>query len=265
VPEHRHTPLARWIPHLGRLGRATRWRRGRASRPRVWAHRGASAHAPENTMRAFELAKKVGADGLEFDVRLDGEGHVVVFHDQKLDRLIGRPGDLSTLSAAERAALRVGGEPIPLLSEVLDAFDLELDIEIKSEKVGRGGELVEAVAKQLGDTRSRLDRIMVSSFDPVVLLQLHHRLPDLSLAYIFHQDQALPMRSGWLGRWIGASLVHPQHTLCTADRVRAWHTAGLPINTWTVDDPAELRRLVALGVDGVFANDPAAALVVVSE
>jgi glycerophosphoryl diester phosphodiesterase len=215
-------------------------------------------------MRAFELAQRVGADGLEFDVRLDGEGNVVVFHDHELDRLIGRPGEMSRLSAVERAALRIGGEPVPLLAEVLDAFDLELDIEIKSENVGRASALVEAVAKQLADSR-RLDRMMVSSFDPIALLQLHRRLPDLALAYIFHQDQAIPMRTGWVGRWIGASLVHPQHTLCTEERVRAWHTAGLPINAWTVDDPAELRRLVALGIDGVFANDPAAALAIVDE
>jgi glycerophosphoryl diester phosphodiesterase len=215
-------------------------------------------------MRAFELARTAGADGLEFDVRLDGAGNVVVFHDNELDRLVGRPGEMSRLSATERAALRVGGEPVPLFAEVLDAFDLELDIEIKSERVGRAGELVEAVAKQLADSR-RLDRMMVSSFDPVVLLQLHRRLPDLALAYIFHQDQAIPMRTGWVGRWIGASLVHPQHTLCTEERVRAWHTAGLPINAWTVDDPTELRRLVALGIDGVFANDPAAALAIVTE
>ncbi len=216
-------------------------------------------------MRAFELAVQAGADGLEFDVRLDGEGHVVVFHDSKLDRLVGRPGLLTDLSAAERKALRVGGEPVPLLAEVLDAFDLELDIEIKSDRVGRSDQLVAAVAKLLAESRSRLDRVMVSSFDPAVLLQLHHRIPDLALAYIFHQDQTWVARTGWVGRAIGVSLVHPQNTLCTEKRVKEWHTAGMPINAWTVDDPAELRRLAAIGVDGVFANDPAAALAVLSE
>lgn len=215
-------------------------------------------------MRAFELAQRVGADGLELDVRLDGEDNVVVFHDERLERLTGRPGEIGRLSAAERAALRVGGEPVPLLAEVLDAFDIEIDIEIKSERVGRADKLVAAVARMLGESR-RLDRFLVSSFDPMALLQLHYRLPDVSLAYIFHQDQALPMRTGLVGRVIGVSVVHPQHTLCTEERVRAWHATGRPINTWTVDDPGELRRLVALGIDGVFANDPAAALAVVSE
>src|ERR1044071_1678130 len=128
--------LARLLPHLGRLGRATRWRRSRG-RPRVWARRGDSAHAPENTMLAFDLARAAGADGIELDVRFDADRNVVVFHDSELDRLTGRPGVMEQLSPAERAPLRIGGEPVPLLAEVLSVFDLEIDIEIKSDRVGR--------------------------------------------------------------------------------------------------------------------------------
>jgi glycerophosphoryl diester phosphodiesterase len=98
------------VPHLGRLARAERWKRATRARPRVWAHRGASAHAPENTLAAFELAKTAGADGIELDVRLDGDGTVIVFHDDDLRRLCGRPGRMEHLSAAERKTLRVGGE-----------------------------------------------------------------------------------------------------------------------------------------------------------
>src|SRR3954447_14797732 len=108
-------PLARLLPHLGRLGRATRWRRTRG-RPRVWAHRGDSAHAPENTMAAFERARDAGADGIELDVRLDGDRNVVVFHDDKPGRLTGRSGHRADVKTAERRELRVGGEPVPLLA-----------------------------------------------------------------------------------------------------------------------------------------------------
>jgi glycerophosphoryl diester phosphodiesterase len=252
--------LARLVPHLGRLGRGTRWRRTRG-RPRVWAHRGDSAHAPENTMLAFDRARAAGADGIELDVRFDGDHNVVVFHDSPLERLTGLPGTMEQLSAAERARLRVGGEPVPLLAEVLATFDLEVDVEIKSLKVGRMGALVAATADVIRDS-GRADQIVVSSFDPIALLQLHTRMPDLALAYLFHDEQPLPLRRGWVGKWIGASLLHPQHTLCTAASVGAWRRAGLPLNVWTVDDRAELQRLAALGVDGVFANDPAHAIAV---
>ena len=254
--------LARLVPHLGRLGRATRWRRTKG-RPRVWAHRGDSAHAPENTMLAFDKARAAGADGIELDVRFDGDGNVVVFHDSLLDRLTGQPGRIEQTSAAQRAQLRVGGEPVPLLAEVLADCELEIDVEIKAVKVGRMAALAAATARVIRDS-GRADQILVSSFDPVALLQLHGHLPDVALAYLFHDEQPLPLRRGWVGNWIGASVLHPQHTLCTPARVKAWHTAGLPINAWTIDDRAELERLAALGVDGVFCNDPAHAIAVLS-
>ena len=253
------SPLARLLPHLGRLGRATRWKRAKG-RPRIWAHRGDSAHAPENTMAAFERARRAGADGIELDVRFDRDGNVCVFHDSDLTRLCDRPGRLEDLSAAERARLRVGGEPVPTLADVLDALgDLEVDVEIKALRPGRMGALVAATARVIAQS-GRAEQVLISSFDPIALVQSHHHLPQVALAYLFHDEQPLPLRRGWVGSWIGASLVHPQNTLVTEATVRAWHTAGLPINAWTVDDAPELQRLAKLGVDGVFCNDPAHAL-----
>lgn len=250
--------LARLVPHLGRLGRAERWKRTRG-RPRVWAHRGASALAPENTLAAFELARAAGADGIELDVRLDRDGTVVVFHDRDLVRLCGRPGTIEELSAQDRKELRVSGERVPTLVEVLDMLgDLELNVEIKSNKPGRMGALVEATARTIRQSH-RADQILVSSFDPLALIQFHRHMPDLALAFLFGDEQALPLRRGWVGQWMGASVLHPQHTLCTEASVKAWHTAGMPVNTWTVDDDAELVRLARCGVDGIFANDPARA------
>jgi glycerophosphoryl diester phosphodiesterase len=255
-------PLARIVPHLGRLNRASRWRRTRG-RPRVWAHRGDSAHAPENTMRAFEQARTKGADAIELDVRLDADGNVVVFHDDTLERLCNQAGRIEELSAARCKLLRVGGERVPLLAEVLHELDIEVDVEIKAPRPGRMGDVVAATVKVIKDSR-RGDQIVVSSFDPFTLLQVHYAMPTMPIAYIFHDEQALPLRTGWAGRWIGASLFHPQHTLCTEHRVRVWQRAGLPINAWTVDDPAELRRLAALGIDGVFVNDVAHAVQVLA-
>jgi len=257
-------PLAlvgKLVPHLGRLGRAERWRRLRA-RPRVWAHRGASAHAPENTLEAFELARSAGADGIELDVRLDRDGNVVVFHDRDLVRLCGRPGSMEELSADERKALRVRGAAVPTLEEVFHMLgDLELDVEIKANRPGRNQALVEATANVIRRSQ-RADQVLVSSFDPFSLLQFYRLLPDVALAFLFGADQALPIRKGWLGRAMGATVLHPEHTLCTEETVKAWHTSGRPVNTWTVDDEPELRRLDAIGVDGVFTNDPARALAV---
>jgi glycerophosphoryl diester phosphodiesterase len=214
-------------------------------------------------MLAVDKARAAGADGLELDVRFDGDHNVVVFHDRELTRLTGERGCMEQLSAAERGRLRVRGEKVPLLAEVLHSFDLEVDVEIKTHKTGRGAALVDATARVIRDS-GRADRVLVSSFDPFALVRLHRRLPEVAIGYLFHDEQALPARRGWIGRWIGATAVHPQHTLCTAASVKAWHTAGLPINVWTVDDRDELARLAGLGVDGVFTNDPGYAIAVLS-
>ncbi len=215
-------------------------------------------------MLAFDKACAAGADGIELDVRLDGDGYVVVFHDRTLDRLAGRSGEMHELSSADRGALRVGGEPVPLLADVLHTFECEIDVEIKANRPGREWDLVAATAKVIAEA-GRRERIVVSSFDPVVLLQLHARLPDVALAFLFGDDQALPLRRNWIGNLIGASLAHPQHTLCTESTIRTWHRQGMPVNAWTVGDAGELQRLSALGVDGVFVNDPAWALSVLAD
>jgi glycerophosphoryl diester phosphodiesterase len=214
-------------------------------------------------MASFERALAAGADGIELDVCFDGDRNVVVFHDDELSRLTGRAGLMAELPAAERAALRVGGEPVPLLAEVLSAFDTDVNVEIKSPRLGRAGDLVAATARVI-KASGRADRVLVSSFDPVALVQLHAHLPEVAAAYLFHEEQSLALRKGWAGRWVGASLLHPQHTLVTAASLKRWRRAGLAINVWTVNDPAELRRLAALGVDGVFTDDPAAALAVLA-
>lgn len=215
-------------------------------------------------MLAFDKARDAGADGIELDVRLDADGNVVVFHDSELLRLTGQPGRIEETSASARKELRVRGEPIALLADVLHTYDLEIDVEIKSNHAGRESALVDATAKVI-KASGRADSVLVSSFDPLALVQFHRHLPDVALGYIFGKDQPLPLRRGWAGVAVGASLVHPQHTLCTKKTVAAWQRAGTPINVWTVDDRAELLRLAALGVDGVFSNDPAHALAVFAE
>jgi glycerophosphoryl diester phosphodiesterase len=246
--------IARFLPQLGRRGRARRWRRA-GEAPRIWAHRGASATHTENTVEAFAAARAAGADGIELDVMRCGSGEVVVFHDADLRRLAGRPEAIAGLPLAELRRVRLhGGGAISTLAEVLDACpDLDVNVEIKSAGAGRAGPLpalVARIVRAAGATR----RVLVSSFDPWALVQLHLAAPELPTAFLFDAH-----RRARLGRWLGAAALHPAHRLCSADAVAGWRRAGFAVNVWTVDDPERLRALAAWGVDGVFANDPAAA------
>jgi glycerophosphoryl diester phosphodiesterase len=230
----------------------------------VLAHRGDSAHHPENTLEACAAAVAAGADGVELDVRLDADGAAVVFHDDDLLRLCGRAGRIERLPRAEREALRVRGtHPVPTLREAIEACgELVVDVELKSPGPGRAARLAACVAAELraiggaGGT----ERFLVSSFDPVALLQFRRHAPEIALAYLFHADQALPLRMGLAAPIAGVAAVHPDHRLVSAAAVERWHARGYAVNTWTVDDPVKLRALSAMGVDGCCCNDPTAAL-----
>ncbi len=254
--------IARLLPAVGRRGRAARWWRTGAT-PRIWAHRGFSARLTENTLEAFAAARAAGADGIELDVMRCGSGEVVVFHDADLSRLAGRPERIAELPLAELRAVRLhGGGAISTLAEVLDACrDLDVNVEIKSPGPRRAGALpglVSRIVRRAGAER----RVLVSSFDPWALVQLHGAAPDLAKALLF--GSRTTRRNGWLGPWVGASALHPEHLLCSAATVARWRAAGYVVNVWTVDDPVRLRELAGWGVDGVFANDPEAARAVLS-
>src|SRR5215471_2935140 len=175
---------------------------------RILGHRGASSDAPENTLAAFRLALEQGADGVELDARLCRSGEVVVFHDERLERLTGATGRVADASWADLARLEVRAGPagaapgrIPLLSEVLAALPRTafVNVELKSED-WNGTRVAEAAGALLEAGRHG-DHVVVSSFDPRCLLRLalaHPRLPrglllDPDRSQVFQRSVSLPL------------------------------------------------------------------------
>lgn len=225
----------------------------------VWAHRGASAHAPENTMAAFELAFAQGADGIELDVQLTRDGVPVVLHDDTLDRTTDLGGRVDRLSLAEVRRADAGswydarfrGERIPTLREVFDwARDrVRLNVEIKDAAAAS------AVLAMVG-LHPGVD-VVVSSFDRRLLRRLRQASPNLALAVLCdrrlwraHLRDAVRLR---------AAAFHPRRDLFTCVMAGQCRQAGLRVYPWTEDDPAGMRRLLRQGAEGLFTNDPAAA------
>jgi glycerophosphoryl diester phosphodiesterase len=227
----------------------------------VIAHRGASADAPENTLAAFRLARAHGADGVELDVMRCATGEVVVFHDDDLVRLGGRAGETrATPFAALREIDLGGGEPIPLLDEVLEVLGpLLVNVELKSPPRWRERLIDDGLAAAVAGILLRHDagaRALVSSFDPLLLGRFRVRAPAVATGLLFARDQARPYREAWAAALLRPMAVHPESSLIDARAVRRWHARALAVNVWTVDDPAELRLLAALGVDGLITNRP---------
>lgn len=240
-----------------------RWGRRPPGAPLVIGHRGASALATENTTAAFARARADGADGVELDVLLSRDGEVMVFHDDDLRRLAGRPERVCDLSRARLQGLTlVGGGRIPTLDEALLACGPDLLVNVELKANGLFDELVSPLVDGVGRVIERhraADRVLVSSFSPVAVATWRQRRPDVPAALLFESETWLAVACALLLPVVHPFAANPPQTLCTQSLVDAWHACGYAVNAWTVDAAEDLRRLAALGVDGLISNDPGAA------
>jgi glycerophosphoryl diester phosphodiesterase len=234
------------------------WQRPPNTRPFVLGHRGARHAAPENTLAAFELARREGADGVELDVRLDRDAQVIVLHDPTLARVTqgAEARHAEDISSPELARLDVGeGERVPLLADVLDWARLagqRVNIELKSD-VRHRALLLDRVARVVN--RAPLPELIFSSFHPYFVWWLGRRLPTLPRAWLVHDKQRLLKYAPGVVQ-LGAHALHPQHTLVTQERVVRMKARGLLVNVWTVNEPSRAAELARLGVDAIISDNP---------
>lgn len=225
-------------------------------KPRVIAHRGASGHRPENTAPAFALALEQGADMIETDLHLSKDGEIVLTHDAGLGHL-GAEGEVSDLSWAELRRLDAGGgERVPALAETLDAFGGRIPWNLEIKKPDRVGhyEGIEARALQAVEARGLLAETLFSCFWDPVLERLRAQSAEARLALLL--DPRYPHDPIERARRLGAEAINPHWSMIDAPLLAAAHGAGLAVHAYTVDDPAEIHRLIELGVDGLFTNHP---------
>jgi glycerophosphoryl diester phosphodiesterase len=227
-------------------------------------HRGARLDAPENTLRAFQLALTQGADGVELDVRLAADSEPVVIHDLTLERVTKGADQraVEQVDSPELARIDVGeGEHVSRLSDVLDwatSSGARLNIEIKHDG-RRTRELVRRVAETVGKVPQARELVLLSCFHPGVVKRLGRLLPDLPVGWLVHSRQrALRSAPGW--RMLGAVAVHPELSLATPVALGRWRRAGALIAVWTVNEPDQARRLASTGVDVVISDCPGVVL-----
>lgn len=210
-----------------------------------------------------------GAEGIECDLRLCASGELVLCHDARLDRLAGLPLAVAELPYAELAGLPILRDrfpsveaTIPTLEDAVAAGGRELhwNLELKVAKGEDSVALAMATAREVA-TLGLEGRVLVSSFDPLALLTLRRHAPWLPTAFLWSEARSLRQRI-WTGFWArlcSSAAVHPAASVVDEGLLRRWHRRGLAVNVWTVDEAEELRRLAALGVDGVITNLPRAA------
>lgn len=241
--------------------------------PAVIAHRGAAADAPENTLAAFELALRRGADGLEFDVQVSSDGIPLVIHDPRLERTTSGSGAVSAHTAASlrrldagswfnkrypsRARTRYAGLKIPLLSDALEWVreqNCRAFVELKAD-----GDTCRGIEAKVVDEIARAgaeDLTTLISFDLPTLERCRRLDPDLSLGIDFSR----PLHALAKARAIRAASVHPHWMFVSPRFVNHAHRAGLQVLVWGLDSPEPMRRQMTSGIDGLMTDYPARAV-----
>lgn len=218
-----------------------------------FAHRGASGHAPENTLAAFEKAVTLGADWIELDVYAV-EDELIVFHDDRLERTTNGTGKVTQRSLDYLRGLDAGqGEKIPLLAEVLDAVGNRIKINIELKGPGTALPVVALVNHYVATRDWRYDRFLISSFDRDQVAAVGAVCPHLPLA--LNVDENLPDYSS-VASLLGLVSIHIHLPLLSSTIVRKIHQAGCRVSIFTANTDEDIARVKAAGADGVFTNFP---------
>ena len=228
-----------------------------------FAHRGASAHAPENTLAAFQLAHEMGAPAIEFDVKLSADNQVMVIHDPTLERTTNGSGfvkdaelkELKKLDAGSKFSQKYAKEPIPTLDEVFEALGNKIFMNIELTNYNTPMDRLVDKVCQLINEHSVQDSVMFSSFFPSNLIRARQLLPNIPRGQL-----ALEGANGWWqrlwGNYLDLQAEHPYTSDVTAKAVAAAHARNRKVHVWTVNDPADMRRLRDIGVDAIFTDVP---------
>ena len=246
------------------------------SRPLIIGHRGASAHAPENTHVAFEMAFMQGADGIEFDVRLARDGVPVVIHDSTFERTVGIYGAVESHSSEMISKVYAGEwfnlryplrafddfawERVPTLEQVYEYYESGLlYVEMKCEDASRRLELARAVV-ELTRARGVGGRVVVKCFEHDALVEVKRLAPELRTAALFGRSWPRPLvpaaRIIAGAEACGADEISLHRSLVRAAVVEEARRRGFEVLAWTVNSPVWLKRARALGLRAVFTDTP---------
>lgn len=231
-------------------------------KPLIWAHRGASAYAPENTLPSFQKAISLNADGVELDVQLTKDGEMVVLHDEEINRTSDHRGYVKDFTLAELKKMNFnngkeeyGFVEIPTLREVFEVIKpstLTIDIEIKT-----GIFFYPGIEKKVVDLVHEFgleDRVNYSSFNHYSCAKIRELEPNAYVGFLY-QDILFDFPA--YAKAHGADSINPGiYHLQMPEVVKEAHDLGLEVLVWTVDEEEHIRGCIALGVDVIITNKP---------
>ncbi|WP_029230701.1 glycerophosphodiester phosphodiesterase [Butyrivibrio sp. VCB2006] len=234
--------------------------------PLVWAHRGASGYAPENTLPAFKMAADMGANGVELDVQLTKDGEIVVCHDEKIDRTSNGAGFIRDYTLEElrkfdfcNGNIAFEGTKIPTMEEVFDLLEptgLTINIELKTGEYFYPG--LEEKIVDLTRKKGWLGRVIFSSFNHYSIMKIKELEPEAKTGFLY-ADGTLNMPGYAAENQVDA--LHPAfYNLQYPDYMDDCNMFDIDVNVWTVNTDAALLKCREYGVNAVITNYPKKAI-----
>ncbi len=232
------------------------------NRTLVWAHRGASGYAPENTLEAFAKAIDMKADGIELDVQMTKDGQLVILHDETVDRVSSGKGSVKDYTYAELLKLNVnkrfpeyGEVRIPTLEEVyrlIKNTDLMINVELKNSIIFYEG--LEERVLELTRKYGLEERVIYSSFNHYSVMKLKQLLPSVKTGFLY-EDGYLNMPD-YAVRY-GVEALHPAlYHLQYPNFIEDCRARGIALRVWTVNDPMDMKMLCKQGINSIITNYP---------
>lgn len=215
-------------------------------------HRGAKGYEPENTLISFEKAIKMGADGIELDVHLSSDSHLVVIHDETIDRTTNGKGIVNQLTLAELKSFQISGKyKIPTLEEVLELVNKKCFVNIELKNSDTAEKVVQLIEKYISDKNWNHKDFIVSSFDWNALQQVRFLNENIRIGVLTETDLDLAIS---FARFMKAEALHPDFKLLTKEYALTIQEKGILVFPWTVNENDAIQKIKDIDVDGIITD-----------
>ena len=215
-------------------------------------HRGAKGYEPENTLVSFEKAIEMGADGIELDVHLSIDGHLIVIHDETIDRTTNGKGVVNQLTLQELKSFRINEKhEIPTLEEVLDLVDQRCFVNIELKNQDTADKVVQLIEHYISDKNWNHNNFLVSSFDWNSLQQVRFLNENIRIGVLTETDLDLAIS---FARFLKAEALHPYFQLLTDEYTAKIQEKGILVFPWTVNEIDAIQRMKSFNVDGIITD-----------
>ncbi|WP_417942793.1 glycerophosphodiester phosphodiesterase [Flavobacterium sp. RS13.1] len=218
------------------------------------AHRGAKAYEPENTLQAFQKALDLHSDGIELDVHLSADGHLIVMHDETIDKMTNGKGDINSYTLAELKSFRIAGKfQIPTLNEVFDLVDKKCFINVELKNADTSKNVVSLIEEYINKKSWNYEHFIISSFDWNALKEVQNLNPNIPIGVLTEEDLDMALA---FAETIKAKAIHPDFQLLNKEKVQEIQKKGFLVFPWTVNSEEDIQKVKSYHVNGIISDNP---------